>query len=196
MAGSRGAVVRLARWFAPMLGREHAQALPALRNLHDVRTWASAMKPGAESVEFAAAMSRMWREFCSASWDASELDQAAREAALAVVDLDADERSTAARWAAVMAWADAYGDRAVTSDQLRRVRGVREAIGAAMRPDRDPDAVVSGPMVASFVRLELVKAMEEGEFGDVRIEAGPPDLHNKLARWVLRSGRATFGAMA
>jgi hypothetical protein len=180
VAGPRGAVVRLCRFQAPMAGRAHSSALPPLRNRNDVRRWAweagSAAMPNAVD-QFVRAVDQLWREF------AGTVSEARRAAALAMVDLDADQHRASERLAVVMAWANAFGDRAVTAAQLCGDRACREAIGLAMVAaadvGRNPEEVT--PSRASWFVSGLIGL----DLGAWRVQPGTPDRHSKVKRWRL-----------
>lgn len=178
--GPRGAVVRLARWHAPMLGREHAAKLPPLRNRYDVRRWAreagQAALPNAVDV-FVHEAVRLWLEFAGTLSDAERIE------ARATVELDADERRAAEIERAMTAWADAFGSQAVTAVELRRAWPVREAICSAIRPGCDPDEAISPTMVSRFVR-DLAASGRPVADG-WRIMDATPDRHEKVKRWAL-----------
>lgn len=181
VAGPRGAVVRLARWHAPMIGRQHAEALPPLRNRADVRRWA---RPVAQALgtghagDFVSAADRLWREFCAT------LGDVAARAALTILDLDADERRAADVERVLMAWADAWGSEAVTAAQLCEAPAVREAIGSLAHCARDPDSV-SPCVVSRCVREIGAAGLEPVGGGGLEVRSAEPDRHSKVMRWRL-----------
>lgn len=174
--GPRGDVVALARWHAPQAGRE-GSLLPAFRNRADVRRWASETHAG----DFVAAAERLWLEF------ADTLEVPERAAARLLVDLDAGKRREDQQRAAVMAWADALGDKAATAAELREVWSVREAIGA-LRPGLgcdDPDyQAISPTMVSRFVRDIAAAGLVCNGW---RIVGAGREGHSKAARFRLES---------
>jgi len=187
--GSRGAVVRLARWHAPMVGREHGERVPPLRNRWDVRTWAR--KAGAAALpravdQFTREADRLWLQFCGAL----EADGCGREAvadARSLVELDADARRAADAALVVKAWveADALRDKAVTAAALCAVEECRQAIGAAMRPARAQDQVTAS--IASAALREI--AGRGWGWDGWRVGNAVPDRHRKLARFRLSTTR-------
>lgn len=180
--GPRGDVVRLARWHAPMIGRQHAEALPPLRNRADVRRWASAGRAG----DFVSAADRLWREFCAA------LGSDAARAALSILDLDADQRRAAEAERVVMAWAATVGRRDVTAAQLCEMTPVREAIGSASQIGRDPDDV--SPCVVSRYVREIAAAGRD--INGFYVQDAEPDRHIKVHRWKLEPVVAVEGRTA
>lgn len=177
--GPRGAFVKLCRWHAPMVGRQHAQALPPLRNRFDARAWAReaggfALPRGVGA--FVSAAMRLWGEFVET------LDEPLRAVASALADLDAPARREATHRAVIMAWADAFGDRPVTAAELREGWGVHEAICSAARPGCDPDETITPTIVSRFVRdVAAADVVCDGW----RIVGAEPDRHQKIARWRL-----------
>lgn len=172
VAGSRGAVVKLCRWHAPLAGRESSQ-LPPLRNKCDVRCWAS---EAGRAGDFIAAACRLWHEFTDT------LEEHEQAAARSVVDLDADKRREDQQRAVVMAWADAFGDQAVTAAELREAWPVREAIGLATRPGLDPDEAVTPTMVSRYVREIAATGLVRGGW---QVVGAGRDGHSKAARFRL-----------
>ncbi len=187
--GPRGDVVRLARWHAPMIGRQHAEALPPLRNRADVRRWA---RPVAQALgtghagDFVSAADRLWREFCST------LGDVAARAALSILDLDADQRRATEAERVVMAWAATVGCRDVTAAQLREMTPVREAIGSASQIGRDPDDV--SPCVVSRYVREIAAAGRD--INGFCVQDAEPDRHSKVHRWKLEPVVAVEGRAA
>lgn len=191
VSSPRGAVVRLARWHAPLAGRESSQ-LPPLRNRWDVRAWARDAGQAAaprDVASFVREAERLWREFCD-TLEAGGCAAEAVTAARALVDVDAPARREAAHRSLVQAWAGTFGERAVTAAQLRDVWGVREAICSATRPGLDPDEVISPTTVSRYVQ-RLAADAGAGDVDGWCIEDAEPERHRRVARWKLERSPAS-----
>lgn len=180
---ARSALVKLARWHAPTIGRDHWK-VPPLRNRADVRRWALEAGRGSMpgDVEgFTRAAEKIWLAFCCAL----ESDGYGREAVAAarsMAELDRDERLADETRAVVLAWADAFQDRAVTTADLIEDTKCRQAIGLALA-DKQPQEGVTVRMAARVIaRLATARIEAEGW----RAEKGKADTHRKVMRYRLR----------
>lgn len=162
--GSRGEVVALARWYLPMLGREHSEQLPPLRTRLDVRRWAG----DGHSHGFRCEAERLWIEFTRS------LDPAARKVARSLDDPLRDARTIEWKRAFVKTWARTFGRRIVSAAQLSKAYATSEAIriaGADVSP------------VSIGIRVERLVGAPLGIMWTV--ERAPADTHSKVKRWRL-----------